>query len=68
MKKIITIFDKQYSDEKTAEGLAISWALNTGACDRCEYLALCENDESFAFPNDSPCMKKKAEMSGAAPK
>lgn len=61
MKEIITIFDKQYPDEKNAEGLAISWAVNSGACDRCRWLVDCENDDSFRFPKEAPCMKKKAE-------
>ena len=62
MTGYVTVFDKPYSDEKTAEGLAISWAVNTGACDRCRYLAQCEMDDSFVFPQDAPCMKKKAEI------
>jgi predicted metal-binding protein len=46
------------------EGTAVSWAVYTGACKSCKYLQQCEADDSFRFPDDAPCMKKKAEMSG----
>lgn len=59
---LITIFDKPYSQEKLAEGLAISTAIMSGACDRCEYLRVCESSGVSAFPSDAWCMKKKAEL------
>jgi len=46
------------------EGTAVSWAVWSGACNSCRYLPQCEADDSFRFPNDVPCMKKKLEMSG----
>lgn len=57
----ITIFDKPYSPEKLAEGLAISTAIMSGACDRCGYLRECESSGVSIFPTDAWCMKKKAE-------
>lgn len=48
--------------EKQAEGCAINWAVYSGACKRCGHLKRCENDRSFTFPTEAPCMKKKQEV------
>lgn len=55
------IFDKTYSPDKIDEGLAVNWALLSGACNKCKYLKQCESGNSI-FPEDAPCMKKKAEF------
>lgn len=47
------------------EGTAVSWAMFTGACNNCKYLEQCAKDDSFKFPNDSPCMKKKESLKEA---
>lgn len=39
--KHITMFDRQYSPEKQAEGLAISQAIVYGHCDKCGFLPQC---------------------------
>lgn len=36
--KHITMFDRQYTPEKQAEGLAISQAIVYGHCDKCGFL------------------------------
>lgn len=61
-KKSVTVFDKPYSAEKQAEGLAVSWAVQTGACLMCEHLQNCESNRNFVFPEDSPCVKRKGEI------
>ncbi len=60
--KYETIFDKTYSDEKQAEGLGVAFALMTGACNGCESLKQCETDDTFIFPENAPCMKRKREI------
>lgn len=50
MGKHITIFDREYSQEKQAEGLAISEAVATGKCNECGYLNQCESNRGFRFP------------------
>lgn len=52
------------SDDKTTEGLAVYWAVMTGACSRCEYLSKCESNnegKGFEFPQDVACMVRKQE-------
>ena len=49
MGKHITIFDREYSQEKQAEGLAISEAVATGKCNECGYLNQCESNRGFRF-------------------
>ena len=61
MSEHIVIFDKPYSPEKIAEGLAVHWAVITGACNSCKYLSACESDASDAWnslPQDAACAKK----------
>ena len=59
---LTTGFDKPYSPEKMAEGRAISLAIVSGACNRCEHLPRCSTDVSFKFPDDAFCMKEKAKL------
>jgi hypothetical protein len=59
---------KQSEYEILLEGTAVSWAVYTGACKSCRYLPQCETDDSFTFPNDSPCMKKKESLKSASMK
>lgn len=47
------------------EVTAVSWAVYTGACKSCRYLSQCGIDDSFTFPNNSPCMKKKESLKSA---
>ena len=60
--KLITMFDKQYSDDVQAEGLGVAFAVATGACNECSCLPLCETDGAFVFPEDAPCMVRKREV------
>ena len=53
---------KPYSAERIAEGRAIEWAVNSGACHKCEHLHRCANDNRFEFPQNAPCMVKKTEF------
>ena len=60
--KHVTIFDQPYPDDKQFEGLGVSWAFVSGACNKCGYLKKCENDDSFVFPDDAPCMGRKRDL------
>ena len=61
--KHITMFDRQYTPEKQAEGLAISQAIVYGHCDKCGFLSQCSTQgETFRFPVFAWCMIKKAEI------
>ena len=62
MKSNVVIFDKPYSEDKIAEGRAVQWAAVSGACNRCNHLQKCENDNNFEFPQNAPCMIKKSEL------
>lgn len=58
----ITMFDKLYPVDKQAEGIAVSWAVASGACEKCRYLPVCELCQAFTPPADSACMVKKREL------
>lgn len=58
----VVVFDNPYSADKTAEGLAIQWAVMSGACNSCKNLYECESKSNFVFPKRAACMKKKAEL------
>ena len=61
--KHITMFDRQYSPEKQAEGLAISQAIVYGHCDKCGFLPQCSTQgEAFQFPVFAWYMRRKAEI------
>lgn len=62
MDNNIVIFDKAYSAEKFAEGLAVNWAVVNGVCENCINLNQCASERDFKFPIDSPCMIKKAKI------
>lgn len=62
MSSNVVIFDKPYSDEKIAEGRAVQWAVVSRACNRCNHLQQCESNNNFEFPQNAPCMIKKAEF------
>jgi len=62
MPNEMIIFDKPYTPEKIAEGRAIQWAVVSGACNKCKHKKQCENDSDFAFPQNTPCMKKKNKL------
>lgn len=58
----ITIFDHPYPREKQAEGLAISRAIVSGACNQCPVLGECSTNKQFVFPASAWCMKEKARI------
>lgn len=58
----ITIFDRPYSADRQAEGIAVSWVVASGACDKCPHLPRCESDRTFVPPADAACMIKKVEI------
>ena len=58
----INFFDRPYPFEKQMEGLAISQAMVSGACFKCRYYAQCSTDETFSFPPDTLCMKRKKDL------
>ena len=62
MESNAVIFDKPYSAEKIAEGKAVQWAVFSGSCNKCKHLKQCVSDNSFVFPQNAPCMVKKAEF------
>ena len=58
----VVMLGKFESIEKIAEGQAVNWAVTTGACNSCKFLAMCEKDNGFIFPQVAPCMKKQKEI------
>ena len=62
MPEYVTLFDKPYSSEKVAEGLAVAKCNNFGICVWCAWLFQCSEDELFKFPEDAPCMKEKEKI------
>ncbi len=57
--KIVTTFDRPYSNEKQAEGIGIMLAVISGECDKCSCLKQCESDGTFKPADDMPCMIHK---------
>ena len=62
MPEHVTLFDKPYSDEKIAEGLAVAKCVANRACVWCAWLLQCAEDEHFTFPEDAPCTKEKEKI------
>lgn len=62
MTQHVTMFDRKYSQEKQAEGIAISEAVAFGKCDECCHLKRCESDRAFHFPETSWCQHRKREI------
>jgi len=60
--KHVTIFDRPYSPEKTAEGHAIHEAVAEGHCDSCGFLNQCKSDTAFRPPVFAWCSRRKAEF------
>lgn len=58
----VLIFDKPYSLDKQAEGIAVAWAVMNGQCEACPVLSRCESDDDFEFPQDAACMVRKREI------
>lgn len=51
------------TEEKQAEGLAISQAIVYGHCDKCGFLPQCSTQgEAFQFPVFAWCMRRKEEI------
>ena len=64
MGEHVVMFEMPYSDQKTKEGLAVHWALKSGACDSCRHLSDCESEASDnweSFPPDAPWRMKTHE-------
>lgn len=61
---VVTIFDRAYPAETRAEGQAVSWAVATGACDKCSYLAGCSRSDGVTWrpPDTAACMVRKEEL------
>lgn len=62
--KHITMFDRQYTPEKQAEGLAISQAIVFGHCDKC---AFCHNARhrglnSRSLPSHGVCIARQKSL------
>lgn len=58
----VVIFDKPYTADKQAEGIAIAQAVANGWCYTCRLRFRCECDPDFVFPGDMACMKRKREI------
>lgn len=58
----ITVFDKVYSKEKQAEGLAVSEAVAFGKCGECGFLKQCEDNRDFRFPVFAWCQQRKQQI------
>lgn len=61
---VVTVFDHAYPAETQAEGQAVSWAVATGACDKCRHLAVCSASDGITWrpPVTAACMVRKAEL------
>ena len=59
---VVTIFDRPYTPEKQAEGQAVSWAVANMLCFKCGHYFRCSVDTTFVPPEDTFCMRKKAEI------
>ena len=59
---LITLFDRAYPQDKQMEGIAISQAIVSGECFKCTHYKRCSTDETFRFPPDSACMKRKKDL------
>ena len=53
------MFDKPYSEDKRAEGMAIAQSIITGECNKCSYMNECSSNPEFKFPENAACMKRK---------
>lgn len=62
MNQHITMFDRAYTKEKQAEGIAISEAVAFGKCDDCGFLKECESNRNFQFPPTAWCQKRKRQI------
>jgi hypothetical protein len=58
----ITILDKEYDREKSAEALGIGESVLNGECDICPSVAVCSSNGCFKFPKDAACMIHKREI------
>lgn len=61
---LITVFGRPYSADKQAEGQAVSWAVANMLCFKCEHYFRCSTDTKFVPPENTFCMRKKAELLG----
>lgn len=67
---VVTVFDRAYSPETQAEGQAVSWAVATGACNECGYLATCSRSDGVVWrpPATAACMIRKQELLHTLPR
>ena len=56
----ITMFDRPYSAEKQAEGIAVHQAVAEGHCVKCGFYGRCSTDSQFRPPVFSWCMRRKS--------
>ena len=59
VQNVVVVFDGPHSDKEVKEGLAVHWAVTSGACSACQYLRPCNSGIRFSvnpFPWDAPCM------------
>lgn len=63
-RTIVTLFDCAYPADLQAEGQAVSWAVVSGACDKCQHLTVCINSDGNTWrpPDTAACMVRKAEI------
>lgn len=59
---LITLFDRAYPRDKQMEGIAISQSVVSGECLKCPYYIRCSSDETFRFPLDAACMRRKRKL------
>lgn len=55
----VTVFTQNLTEEKQAEGLAVSWAVVSGVCNICRDFLLCTTNRDFQPCAGSPCTKRK---------
>lgn len=58
----ITVFDREYSAEKQAEGIAVQAAVAEGHCEKCGFLNRCSTDDSFHPPVFAWCFQEKKKI------
>lgn len=58
----ITILDKEYDRETSAEALGIGGSVLNGECDKCPSVAVCSTNSRFVFPEDAACMIRKRKI------
>lgn len=55
----VVIFDRGYTKEEQAEGIAVNRAVIGGHCDACGFLKTCSTSEDFKPPVFAWCFQEK---------